>query len=148
MQAAPEWLVDSHSNANNRDFFDISIRHDEIFELCCRNMAASYFDQVLSKHSAADAYTRERMQDSKGESRQQQTHLQPINNKNPTILANKPKIASSQPPIGSKQVSRSCDIVVIAHRRHWPFDVDLARRGRRQGTAVLGRDDLGDGAGV
>jgi hypothetical protein len=76
------------------------------------------------------------------------THLQSINNKNPTIFANEPKIARLQPPIGSKQVSRSGDIVIIAHRRHWPFDVDLARRGRRQGTAVLGRDDLGDGAGV
>jgi hypothetical protein len=148
MQAAPEWLVNSHSNANNRDFLDVGIRHDEIFELCGRNMAASYFDQVLSKLSAADACARERIQDSKREIQQQQTHLQSINDKNPTILANEPKIARPQPPIGSKQVSRSGDIIVVAHRRHWALDVDLAGRGRRQSTAVFGRDDLGDGAGV
>jgi hypothetical protein len=112
-------------------------------------MAASHFDQVLSKLSAADACTREGYKTPKGEARQQQpTYLQSINDENPPILANKPKIARPQPPIGSKQISRSGDVVVIAYRRHWSLDVDLARRGRRQGPAVFGRDDLGDGAGV
>jgi hypothetical protein len=98
------FLINLHRNANDGDLFDSWNRHDDVFELCCRNMASSYFDQVLWKRLAADTRT----------TRTARAHLQPINHNKPTVFTNKRKIARSQPPIGSKQVPSSGTIVVIA----------------------------------
>jgi hypothetical protein len=47
VQTASERSINSHRNANNRDSFNIGIRHDNFFELCCRHVMTSYFDQIL-----------------------------------------------------------------------------------------------------
>lgn len=59
------------------------------------------------------------------------THLQAIENKHPAVFANKPKVARSQPPIGSKQFLSSGSVVVIAYWCHGSLDVEFAGCGRR-----------------